>query len=93
METPFGGCAGIMSMPRTRPFGNVRSTATLWDVNIRELWRGRGDGGERGMYLGPGARGISLDRAVSRGIRACRDWGEVLDQLLSGRAGTGGISR
>lgn len=45
------------------------------------------------MYLGPGARGISLDRAVSRGIRTCRDWGEVLDQLLSGRAGTGGISR
>lgn len=29
VETPCGGCAGITSIPSTRPFGRVRSTATF----------------------------------------------------------------
>lgn len=31
VETPFGGWAGMMSMPIMRPLGFVRSTATCWD--------------------------------------------------------------
>lgn len=34
VDTPLGGCAGMMSMPTMRPFGLVRSTATY----NREGW-------------------------------------------------------
>ena len=56
VETPLGGCAGMMSIPRTLPLGDVLSTATYMRSDHGFWFSKKSDP----FYLRPGSRCITL---------------------------------